>query len=73
MAGELTKKQSELWKVAGSKLSEVGGMGKVMRSPDRKVENTLMWALKESSKLRGTGYDDEMTDEYCQKLIDIVS
>jgi len=75
---KITKKQAELWKVAENTLQKIGGLSGISRNPEpavrerSKTQGTREWALLESSRLAAGCNDEIMTDEYCQKLINII-
>jgi hypothetical protein len=74
---------AEMSKLAAAANSPVGGfMGglrAVTRNPDKairdaaKTEGTREWALCTSQALASPLRDGDMTDEFCQRLIDIIS
>lgn len=70
----LTKKQSELWKVAEEKLQAIGGPGRLNRDPEMreqgKIEGSSVWALKEAM---GAAHGIMPDDETCQYLIDCIN
>lgn len=75
---KLTTKQSELWKLADSEIRYIGGIARITRNPDAAIraaantEGTKQWALIEATRLASPLNDGEMTDDVCQKLIDII-
>jgi hypothetical protein len=78
---ELTTKQAELWELADEKISALGmgGIGHITRNRDKairdaaKTEGTYEWALVNATSLQSPLMDDIMTDEHCQRLIDIIT
>ena len=73
-----TDKQAELWRLADFAIRKIGGVSMISRNPDQsirrlsKTEGTREWALLESTRLVAGFNDSIMTDEYCQKLINII-
>lgn len=57
----------------------MGGLATITRSKDKairdlaKTEGTREWALCKSQSLASPLMDNEMNDEFCQKLIDIIN
>jgi hypothetical protein len=73
----LTTKQSKLWKLADAEIRKIGGTGKITRTldpnPKWKIEGTREWALMEATRLASPAMDELMTDEYCDKLFNIIN
>jgi len=75
---KLTTKQAELWTLADSAIFQMGGIGRITHNPDPAIreaaetEGTRQWALVEATRLASPLNDGEMTDTFCQKLIDII-
>ena len=75
--------ETEMGKLATAANSPIGGfMGglrTITRNPDKtirdaaKTEGTREWALCTSQSLASPLCDGKMTDEFCQRLIDIIS
>jgi hypothetical protein len=75
----MTQTQARLWKLADAELRKIGGIGRITRNPDESIrdradiEGTREWALVESMQLSNPGSDAIMTDERCQRLINIIN
>ena len=72
----MTPKQLEMIKICDKKSSEIGNP---MRNRDAnvrancKIEGTVEHSVLEGRKLMSGQFDELFTDEYCQKIIDIIS